>query len=121
MNESEGGLAGAEEAVAVRCSFPAAAAIASLSQQTFGTYPSARPWRPRRRNCPLPPSLSEGEVGEGCAKASYLPSLGCPGCFSSQSQWGLEVLRGALPFPQVVVLESLGVMSPQVLGVIDLP
>lgn len=36
----------------------------------------------------LPPSLSEDRVGEGRAKASCLPSLGCPGCFSSQSPWG---------------------------------
>lgn len=38
---------------------------------------------------PLPRSLSEGRVGEGSAKASWLPSPGSPGrFFPSQSQWG---------------------------------
>lgn len=38
---------------------------------------------------PLPRSLSEGRVGEGRAKASWLPSPGSPGrFFPSQSQWG---------------------------------
>lgn len=33
-------------------------------------------------------------MGEGCAKASYLPSLGCPGCFSSQPPCPPHLLPG---------------------------
>lgn len=42
----------------------------------------------------------------GCAKASCLPSLCCPGCFSSQSHWGPEVLRGVFSLSQEIAPEG---------------
>lgn len=37
--------------------------------------------------CPPPrPDHFQRDGGEGCAKASLLPFLCCPGCFPSQSQ-----------------------------------
>lgn len=87
-----------EEAVAVRCSFPAAEAIASRSQQASGTCPVPGPGGQGEELSPPPLITFRGRGGGGVCPG-FLSALGAAQAVSPANPSGGPSAQRAVPSP----------------------